>query len=245
VTAARLAADQASIDQAAAGLVEAKQALKRATLTATRSGRIASVGVAVGDSVSAGDAVAVVVGGRAVTVTGAVTATQVGQVAVGQSVRVTTPGSDRAATGTVSAVGLVGDASSGSTTYPVTVLVEDPAISLPTGSRAMLAIVVSTAEDVVTVPISAVSRTGGAAVVRVERDGELSAQPVTLGAVGATRVAITEGLSAGATVALADLGRAITDASTSVGNRFGGPGGARGVVVVGGPGGPPDVTVSR
>lgn len=249
VTAARLASDQASIDQAAAGLVEAKQALRRATLTATRSGRVASVGVTAGDDVSAGDAVAVVVGGRTVTVTGAVTATQVAQVAVGQTVRVTTPGSEQATTGTISAVGLVGDSSSGATTYPVTVMVEDPSIALPTGSRAMLAIVVGTATDVVTVPVSAVSRSGGEAVVRVEKDGILSTQRVTLGAVGATRAAITDGLQAGTTVVLADLGQGITDAGTTVGDRFGGPGGGRigfgGPGTAGASGGPPGMTVSR
>ncbi len=228
VTAATLASDQAAIDQAAADLVEAKQALSRATLRSTRPGRVAAVQVATGDSVSAGDTVAVVVGGKAVTVTASVSESQVGRIRAGQAVRVTTPGSDAAATGTVTAVGLVGDSSSGSATYPVTIVVESPEIPLPAGSRAMVAITVGTAEDVVTVPVSAVRRTGESAVVRVERNGAIADQRVTLGAVGATRVAVTEGVSAGDRVVLADLGQSITGASDTLDSRpgfAGGPGG--------------------
>ncbi len=226
VTAATLASDQASIDQAEADLVEAEQALSRATLRATRSGRVAAVDVAKGDSVSAGDTVAVVVGGKAVTVTASVDESQIGEIEAGQAARVSTPGNDASATGTVTAVGMVGDSSSGITTYPVTVLVEDPEILLPTGSRAMLAITIGMAQDVVTVPVSAVTRDGASAVVRIEKDGAASSRRVALGVVGATSVAVTEGLSAGDQVILADIDQTITGASTTLDNRpgFGGPG---------------------
>jgi HlyD family secretion protein len=225
VTAATLASDQAEIDQARADLISAQQSLGAAKLTATRSGRVASVNSGTGDQVSAGDTVAVIVGGRSVTVTTAVTETQVGQVAVGQKVSVTAPGSSEATTGRVSSVSVVGDTSTGTATYPVTVLVDDPTISLPTGSRAMLNIVIKTVSDVVTVPLSAASGDGDERVVRVLNEGKSANKKIVLGAMGTTRVEVTDGLEAGTTVILADLGKTITDAASTVSNRSGFPNG--------------------
>ena len=236
-TAATLAADQARIEQARADLVAAIQQLGHAVLRSTRSGTIRSLSVHRGDAVTAGDVVAVVVGGRAVTVQTSVPESRIGEVAVGQTVRVSMPGETRSAVGRVAAIGLVADSSSGTATYPVTVVVEDPAISLPTGSQALLSIVVATAKDVVTVPLSAVTRRGDRATVRTWDGTTLSTRSVTLGTVGPREVEVTGGLSAGSRVVLADVDKAITGAADSINDRsgfgklpvrIGGPGGAGG-----------------
>jgi len=221
VTAAQLAADQAQIEQARADLVDARQQLRQAVLRSTRSGRVVALDLAKGDSVAAGDTVATVVGGRAVTIETTVAESRIGQVKVGQKVRVTTPGETETAEGTVTAIGLVADSSSGTARYQVTVSVEDPAISLPAGSQAMLAIVVATATDVVTVPTSAVTRRGDGAVVQTWDGSTLSRQAVTVGTVGTSEVEITDGLDVGDEVVLADIDQAISGASDTINDRGG------------------------
>lgn len=237
ITAARLAADQAQIEQARAELVTAQQARAQAKLLATRSGKVADLGAGVGDSVAAGDTVATVIGGKAVTVQGSVTEEKVDQVKVGQLVRVTVPGSDDAAEGRVTAVGMVADTSSGTSSYPVTVTVEDPSIPLPTGSSALLEIVLSTATDVVTVPTSAVSGEDGRYTVRVRQGSGVSSEQVTLGVVGSTRVEITDGLEAGDEVVVAAIDDPIDGASSELNERGGFGPNAPMIEFRGGPGG--------
>lgn len=223
VSAARLASDQAAIEQARADLVDARQQRRQAVLRSTRPGRVVALDVAEGDDVSAGDTVATVVGGSAVTIRTTVAESKIDQIRVGQHVRVTTPGESRAADATVTAIGLVADSSSGTASYPVTVTVEDPTIALPTGSDAMLAVVVATARDVVTVPTSAITRRGDgtSAVVQTWDGSTLSRKPVTIGTVGARTVEVSAGLSAGDRVVLADVDQAISGASDSINDRGG------------------------
>lgn len=235
-SAARLAADQAAIEQARADLVDARQQLGQAVLRSTRSGTVRSLAAHKGDAVAAGDVVAVVVGGRAVTVETTVPESKIGQVKVGQRVRVSTPGQAGTAEGSVTSIGLVADSSSGTASYPVTVTVEDPTIPLPTGSQALLAIVVATAHDVVTVPLSAVRRRGDTATVQTWDGRKPTTKAVTVGTVGAREVEITDGLSAGDQVVLADIDQDITGASDSINDR-GGFG--RSPVRIAGPGGGP------
>lgn len=220
-SAAQLASDQAAIEQARAELVEARQQLRAAVVRSTRAGKVVSLDLRVGDEVAAGEVAAVIVGGTSVTVEAAVGESDFARVAVGQRVRVTTPGGSGSADGVVTAVGLVADSSSGTASYSVTVTVDSPAIELPAGSEAMLGIVVATAEDVVTVPTSAITRRGDGAVVQT-RDGDtLSRTPVTIGSVGAREVEITAGLAVGDEVVLADLDEEITGASDSINDRGG------------------------
>ena len=239
VSAAQLAADQAAIEQARADLVEARQQWRQAVLRSTRSGTVVSLDVARGAAVAAGDVAAVVVGGRAVTIETTVSQSEVDQVEVGERVRVSTPGEPATAEGTVTRIGLVADSSSGTPRYPVTVTVEDPAIPLPTGSRALVGIVVATASDVVTVPPSALTRRGEDTFVRTWNGSTLRNRAVTVGAVGTGEVEVTDGLSAGDEVVLADLDQAITGAADSVNDR----GGFGNAPVMrfdkAGPGGPP------
>ncbi|MFL6061548.1 MAG: efflux RND transporter periplasmic adaptor subunit, partial [Marmoricola sp.] len=193
------------------------------------SGTVASLDLAPGDAVTAGTAVAVVIGGRAVTLTGTVPESAISELQIGQQARVSVPGSSTTTSGTVTAIGLTADTSTGSTTYPVTVTVEDPRIALPTGSRAQVSIVLATARNLVTLPISAISRSGTSAVVRTWNGTTLSRTVVVLGAVGSRTVAITRGVSAGEKVVVADVDQAITGASSELDQRggFGPPGGGQ------------------
>ncbi len=219
ITAARLASDQAQIDRAQADLITAQQNRAQAVVRSTRSGRVVALDKRVGDAVSAGSTVATVVGGTAVTILGSVPETQIGAVKLGQVVRVSVPGVTKTTTGTVSAIGLVADTSTGTTSYPVTVTVDDPTISLPTGSNALMQIVLATSRNVVTVPTSAVVRDGTSGTVQTWDGKTLAARRVTLGAVGARSVVITSGLSAGTEVVLAAMDQPIKGASSTLNNR--------------------------
>jgi multidrug efflux pump subunit AcrA (membrane-fusion protein) len=81
--------------------------------------------------------------------------------------------------------------------------------------------VVATAHDVVTVPTSAVTRRGDGAFVQTWDGTTLNREVVTLGTVGAREVEVTDGLSVGDEVVLADLDRAITGAADSINDRAG------------------------
>jgi hypothetical protein len=111
----------------------------------------------------------------------------------------------------VSAIGLLPDSSGD---FPVTVTVQSGR-TVAEGSTASVSIVTGVARHAVTVPTSAISRTGTRAVVRVLAHGSVSRTVVTVGVVGKRRVSITQGLKAGATVVLADLDAAVPSGTTN------------------------------
>ncbi|MEX0426386.1 HlyD family efflux transporter periplasmic adaptor subunit [Nocardioides sp. DS6] len=217
VTAATLAKDQASIDQAKAELVAAQQALKGATLRAPAAGIVAAVDVATGDSASAGSDAVTIVSKGLITVDVNVTSTQVRDLKVGQKASVTPAGADDALEATVTAIGQVPATSSGSTTYPVTVTLAKRGLDLLTGTTASVDVVVGSADGVLTVPTSAVSD----GTVTVLDDGEPQRVRVTTGVVGRSRTEVTDGLKAGEQVVLADLSTPLPTGDSSGQQGFG------------------------
>ena len=203
VTAATLAKDQAAIDTADAELTEAQRALTSARLTAPFAGEILSVSAVKGDVVGASDVVIVIAGDGATTVATTVTLDQVDDVAVGQTAAVTPAGAKDPVSATVTSIGLLPDTGTDTSTYPVTLDLAGE-VAAPEGSTASIQLVIGTAQDVLTVPSSAVSTTGRT-TVSVLTDGKPVVTPVTVGVVGSTRTAITDGLTKGQEVVLADL----------------------------------------
>ena len=239
ITAATLARDQASIEQAKADLVEADQALAGAVVTAPKAGRVVQVGVEPGGSATAGGSAFVVVAPGTTTVILSVSDIQLGSLAVGQSATVTPVGSERGYRAKVTYVDPVPDTSTDTTTYAVTVTLDKQRLSLPHGAPASVSVVVGEAHGVLTVPTSAISN----GAVTVLEGGETTLRPVTTGIVGTTRTEVTEGLSLGDEVVVADLNRALPSSDNQE-NQFRGPTGGfggNGPVVVGGPGGGPVV----
>jgi len=153
---------------------------------------------------------------------------------------VTPAGSTSPVDGVITDIGLLpaASASATGTAYPVTVLVSQPVAALATGSRAAVSIVVTTVDNVLTVPTSAVTvvTTGRAFVTTLSR-GVTSRTPVTVGAVGSSLTEITQGLALGQTVVLADLSQPLPTNTTNL-RRFNGGGFSRpGGASVGGGGG--------
>ena len=208
-----------------------------ATVTAPFSGRIVAVDAAVGDSVASGTEVFVLVSQGTTTVEVAASSTQVQQLAVGQQATATPAGADTALAGTVTQISSIPDDDS---TYPVTITLKRKHLDIAIGVTAAVSVVTGSAQDVVTVPASALS---GDTVTLVQ-DGAATRTRVTTGVVGATTVEITDGVTAGDDVVLADLDAALPTTDTSDTSGFGGgfPGGGSfpgGGLPVGGPGGAP------
>ncbi len=154
------------------------------------------------------------------TVTTKVSSTQVRDVRRGQSVAVTPAGWQSPMRGAVTAIGILPDSSGD---FAVTVTVES-ARTVSEGSTAAVSIVTGVAKDALTVPTSALDRTGNQAVVRVLTGSTLTRKAVTVGVVGARRASITRGLTAGAKVVLADLAAEVPSTTTGDGLNNG-PGG--------------------
>lgn len=227
-SAASIASGQAAVDEAEADLLSAQLSLAQATVTAPISGTVASVDTAVGDAVTAGGTMLILVGPGAAVVDASMPAEHVARLRVGQAVTVTTVGSGQPAEGRVSRIGRLADDSSGSASYPVTVTVDQPPASMPAGSTASLAIVVDRVTDVVTVPTSAVSR-GIRTTVTMFTEGQPTVRQVEVGAVGPLLTEIRSGLDPGAQVVLADLDEPLPTGGQQTGPGGGGfPGGGRG-----------------
>jgi len=229
-----LANDQAAIDNAKASLIEAQQNLAAAQLTTPVAGTVASVGVAVGQTVGA-DATAnaiTVISAGSYQVTASLTSSQATEVKVGDRVDVSVNGTTGSLTGTVARVGPV-DTSGSSITYPLVVALPPGSDGIRSGASAQATVVVATAKNAVVVPTSAVHTTGaGHASVDVLRTGEEVRKPVSVGIVGSTYTQIDSGLTVGTTVVLADRSEPVPS-SNATGTR---PGGGLGGLVTRGAG---------
>jgi multidrug efflux pump subunit AcrA (membrane-fusion protein) len=227
-SATQLATDQAAIDSASAVLVQDQQSLAEAQLTSPIAGTVVAVGVAAGQSVSAGSSTSTitVINSGGYQTTSSLTPAQVNQVAVGDAVQVSVYGTSGTISGTVSRVGPVTVGSS-SDTYPVVVALDPAASTLSAGSSAAVNIGVATATNVLVVPTSAVHTSSpGRSYVIVLQAGKDKQTAVSVGVAGATYTQITSGLTQGQTVILADPSQALPSSNTSsTGPAFGGAGG--------------------
>lgn len=218
-SAAQIALDQASIDQALAQLATAKADLAQAVLRSTISGRVAAVTLAKGDRVSmaSSDGSVDLVGSRQEQATISLSATQIRQVRVGMPAEVVPDGASSVLRGRVVAVDAAGTVSqSGSTSYPVTIAL--PASTrIVAGAAAAVNLVVTDVSDVLTVPTSAVHHDGSRTYVELLQNGKEVRVTITIGTVGPARTQVVSGLNAGQLVVLADLNQAVPATSTNLG----------------------------
>lgn len=229
--------DQAALTSSEAALTKANDELAAATLTAPVSGVVGSLSLAVGSSTAANTGI-VIVTPSAAQLTIQVPQANLASVAVGQAATVT-PAGGGSLSGSVSSIGLLPTSSStgsSATTYAVVVDVPQATEALATGAKASLTIETSRVDNVLTVPVSAVTSVAtGTGSVGVLRDGSVSQTTVRTGSVGQGKVAILSGLSAGQTVVLADTSQALPSNSSGLGARVGAGAGAGGLT--GGAGG--------
>jgi multidrug efflux pump subunit AcrA (membrane-fusion protein) len=225
--AARVAVDNASILAAQAALDSAHEDVDEAVLTAPIDGVVGTVGITKGESASTSNTITIL-GNGAVKVTLDVPQATAAKLKKGMTAQVTADGATAPSDGVVDSIGIMPSSSSGSSTYPVVIVVNKPADGLAEGAAATVAITLKAVAGAVTVPNSAVTSTGSGATgfVTLLQDGKTTRQVVTTGAVGTTVTQIVSGLTAGQTVVLADSSADVPASSTTANtNRgFGGGG---------------------
>jgi RND family efflux transporter MFP subunit len=198
-------------------------------LTAPIDGVVGAVGITKGSTASTGNTITIL-GNGAVTVTLDVPQATAAKLQKGMAAKVTADGAAAPSDGTVESIGVLPSSSNGSSTYPVVVVVNNPADGLAEGAAATVAITLKAVDNVVTVPNSAVTATGSGATAYVTliQNGKAVRQTVTTGAVGTTLTQIIDGVTAGQTVALADASADVpassTTATTGGGGNFTGGG---------------------
>ncbi len=117
--------------------------------------------------------------------------------------------------GIVGEVGRLPSTTSGSPAYPVSIDITGSTEGLFDGTGVTVTIIYERRSEVLTVPTSAVHRSGVSATVDVLRGGGVETVEVELGAIGNELTEIISGLDAGDTVVLADLTAAIDGGTES------------------------------
>jgi multidrug efflux pump subunit AcrA (membrane-fusion protein) len=221
----QIASDEAAIDSAEANVVVAEQSLAEGQLTSPINGTIVSVGITVGDTVSADSStdVVVIIGTNAFQATTTLTSAQVPSVKVGSPAAVSVDGTSGSITGSVSQVGPVQSSDSGYS-YPVVVALPSSANKLFSGSSANISIVTGQKKDVVAVPTSAVTTTGTRSSVEVLSSGTPVTKVIKVGIVGSIYTQIISGLNVGQSVVLADYAEPVPASTTATVGGFGGGG---------------------
>lgn len=247
-TDAQIAAAQAQVRSADAGLTNARNRLADARLTSPISGTVAQVAVDVGDQVTGSGASApaggsfggldlgsLTGGGSSAPASGAhvvVIATDAWQMEAGvgtadlpglragQEAVVTPTGTSAVLAATVDTVGIAASSNAGATaTFPVTLAIEEDSEPLFAGASADAVVTTGTYPDVLTVPVTAVTTTDGRSTVRLLRSGQVTEHEVTIGRRFDSVVEVTDGLTAGDEVQV-PRAQVITQPTP---NRFGPP----------------------
>jgi HlyD family secretion protein len=249
----QIASDQANIDTAEADLTLAQQSLQEATLTSPVSGTVVSVGIVVGDTISAGSStdVITIIGTDSYEAQATLDSTQVPSIKVGQSAEVEVDGVNGTLAATVAQVGPVQSSTSGFS-YPVVVALPVTNQVLHAGSAANVAISTGSVSHVIAVPTSAVQTVGSNSFVLELNKGVLTRQVIKIGMVGDEYTQVLSGLAPGTSVVLADYAEAVPSSSTNtntggLGNLLGGGGAGGGAFFFGGggfPGGRGGFTIS-
>jgi HlyD family secretion protein len=178
--------EQTKIDNLTTAVEDAQANLESCTVRAPMDGIVTGLDGTVGDSVKAGAALCSILDTTAMTMKISIDELDIGTIIPGQSVTSTVDAvpatAAKALTGTVTSIAVEGSSSNGVTTYPVT-LTLDPDARLKSGMNADASILVTNKENVLLVPIEAVTTINSRSFVYVS--GTPSVSPsITGGAFG-------------------------------------------------------------
>ena len=218
-------AAQKAVSQATEARQALQVALRIATLTAPIDGVVSAVNVAPGFDAPAGAAVEIA--SSDLTVTTNVVESDLADIKIGQSAAVTVDAVGSTIDGTVTDISPVAaDSSSGIVQYPVTVALKNVPPAARPGMSADVAITIASAQNVVTVPASALQGTNGDyAVMTLGTDGTPQRVPVQVGLVTNASAEIKSGLDAGVPVVIGTTADLVGTTNGGFGG-FGVPGGA-------------------
>ena len=223
-----------NIESAELSLQNARDSLDDYVITSPISGTVIEMNYGVGDNVDPTSAATSAAGYLAVIYDMSdlefemeIDELDISKIQVGQQVEITADALDgQTFTGVVDRVNINGVTSNGATTYPVTVLVDDPQSLLP-GMNVSARIIVEELPHTLCVPVEAVSRDNTVLVAdpgALSEDGrtvtdstKIRTVPVTLGRNGEEYIEITSGLSEGDVVLIESQGSSLMDMMTSTG----------------------------
>ena len=147
-----------SLRSAEISMQNLQDAMNNYTITAPISGTIIEKDAKVGDAVKAGDTLCIVYDLSYLEMSINVDELQISSISVGQQVQITADAvPDKTYVGTVTRVSMKGTSNSGTTTYPVTIRIDDTD-GLRPGMNANAEIVVAEAKNALVVPNAAVMR---------------------------------------------------------------------------------------
>ncbi|MFT4164275.1 MAG: HlyD family efflux transporter periplasmic adaptor subunit [Microlunatus sp.] len=200
---AQLAQDLVAITRAEQAVRKARSDLDGATLRAPITGVVGQIDFTE-NSVAAADSGVTIVGSGASEVTVRVPLSLMGKVTRGQSAQVIPPGATKPVQGKVTSVSLLPNASSPGS-YDTVISVPRSPVALTTGVSATVRVEVASASDVPVVPMSAtVPIDERQATVQVLGPSGIEERTVTTGIKGVTRIEVTNGLTVGQRLVIAD-----------------------------------------
>lgn len=200
-----------SLRNAQLSMENVQDQLDNYTITSPIDGTIVDKETKVGDNVESGDTLCTIYDLSYLQMTMSIDELDISQVAVGQTVSITADAVEgKTYTGTVTKVSVAGTTSNGTTTYPVTVQIDDTDGLLP-GMNVDAEIVIQESDNALAVPVAAVSRgnkvlitsdspSASNATDETAPDGYVYVK-VTTGISDDDYIEITDGLQEGDTVA--------------------------------------------
>lgn len=207
-SATTLMAAQQAVDAANSAVTVARQDIDQASIVSPIAGRVASVGITTGATVTAASSseAVTIVGSGGLEATSMVPVSEIPHLRVGMASTVIPDGHAATLHGRVVAISLDGTTgTSGVTSYPVTIGLTGDTEVLGNGSTASVAIQTGATRSSIAVPTSAISTRGSRHLVTALDHGSTKLVPVEVGVVGASWTQVTSGLSVGEVVVVADL----------------------------------------
>lgn len=199
---------KANVDAAQGALDVVLKSLNDTVLRAPIAGLVSVRNVQPGEKVAPDNKLLEIVNLRKLELEAAVPATDIPQVATGQSVELRIEGLPQAFAGRVARINPA--AQSGSRSVPVYIQVDNPEQSLRAGMFAEGRLVLASKHGVLALPQSAVRKDGNGPYVFTIADGKIARRPVSIGTTGLTgneyRTEITAGLDFGSQVVRTDMG---------------------------------------
>jgi membrane fusion protein, macrolide-specific efflux system len=222
--------------QLTSGTIIAPTAGTIGDLVITKGMQVGSSNTTAGSSTNTSNqSIASIITGNATAVSVSVAEVDVPQIQVGQAATITFDAlPSKTFTGKVMGLNTTGAVTSGVTTYPAIIQLDDTSdASILPNMSATANIITKVDDNVLLVPSAAVQTVGTASTVRVLKNGQVSTVPVQIGDTSDSQTVITSGLSEGQTVVTSAISTATTSTTTSNspfsgGLRFGGFGGGGG-----------------
>ena len=220
--------------QLTSGTITAPTAGIVSDLVVTKGMQVGSSNTTSGSSTTTSNqAIASIKTGNSTTVMVNIAEVDASKVQVGQKATITFDAiANETFTGKVMGINTTGSVSSGVTTYPAVIQLDDVSNSNILPNMSATASIISKVKDnVLLIPSSAVSTVGTASTVKVSKNGQITSVTVEIGDSSDSQTEIISGLSEGETVVISTISTATSTSSSSPfggGLRLGGFGGGGG-----------------